>query len=239
MGLAKLRHADALPVEPWWQGFPVRAWLTALPFLPRIPAASLDHLLPGSRDLTIEMRHASEDRALGYGEAYVLSLITAWLKPNRVFEIGTASGQGTVLIARQAPDAHIDSLDLGNEQPSLGTQRGQPPWQDVASIGRAYRQAGRERQVTQHFADSARFDYSPYAGKIDLAFIDGAHTFDYVRSDSRHALEMVRPGGVVVWDDCTYASPGVARALLSLRREGVPIHRVTGTRLAMTPGTPG
>lgn len=213
--------------------FPVRAWLRALPFVPRVPATTVEHLLPGAEDVELTLRHQTRDRALGPGEAYVLSLVTAWLQPQRVFEIGTASGQATLLMARQAPEAHIDTLDLGDEDASLGQQSGQPPLQDLSAIGVAYREGGVEDRVTQHLGDSARFDFGPFADAMDLVFVDGAHTYEYVRSDSRAALAMARHGGAIVWDDCTYASPGVSRALVELRRAGHAVHRVAGTRLAL------
>jgi methyltransferase family protein len=226
--------ADAPPVAaaPFWGQFPVRAALGALPYVPRIPAARLEALFPGIGELEIVIRHETRDRALNHGEAFVLSLVTAWLKPSRIFEIGTASGQATLLMAQQAPEAGIDTLDIGNNAPSLGEQRGQPPLQDILQIGIAFRGSAAEPRVTQHFADSARFDYEPFKGAIDLMFIDGGHTYEYVKADSAAALRIVRPGGVIVWDDCNYLSPGVSRALLELRRSGTPVYRVIGTRLA-------
>jgi Methyltransferase domain len=226
--------AEAPPVAtaPFWGQFPVRAALGALPYVPRIPAARLEALFPGVGDLEILIRHETRDRALNHGEALVLSLVTAWLKPSRIFEIGTASGQATLLMAQQAAGARIDTLDLGNNVPSLGEQRGQPPLQDLSQIGIAFRGTATEPRVTQHFGDSARFDYEPFEGAIDLMFIDGGHTYEYVKADSAAALRIVRAGGVIVWDDCNYLSPGVSRALLELRRGGTPLYRVIGTRLA-------
>lgn len=222
------------PVEviPFWSQFPVRAAVSALRYVPRLPATRVEHLFPGIDDLEIAMAHSTRARALNHGEAYVLSLITAYLKPRRVFEIGTASGQGTALIARQAPEAHIDTLDLGNDRPSLGEQRGQPPWQDLSTIGSAYRKAGFDDRVQQHLGDSAAFDFGPFRGRMDLVFIDGGHTYEYVASDSANALSMAGPGGAVLWDDCNYLSPGVSRALWELRRAGHDVYRLVGTRLA-------
>jgi len=41
------------------------------------------------------------------------------------------------------------------------------------------------------FGDSASFDYSPYHGRVDLFFIDGAHSYEYVRSDTLNANEVL------------------------------------------------
>ena len=76
------------------------------------------------------MQHDVRERALLYAEAYALSLITAFLQPKRIFEIGTATGQSTLLMARQAPDAEIETLDLGSVPPALGVQA------DRATVGR-------------------------------------------------------------------------------------------------------
>lgn len=221
---------------PWWTQFPARAALSALRWVPRIPATQLEAVFPGIDEVEVTLKHHAGDRALAHGEALVVALITAFTRPRHILEIGTASGQGTTIMAEQAPEAKIDTLDLGNEAPSLGQQRGQPPWQDLSSVGAAYRDAGHGERVTQHLCDSARFDYGALGGRIDLAFIDGAHTYEYVASDSRQVLAHLAPGGVVVWDDCDYRSPGVSRALVQLRAEGRAIYRIVGTRLAVLRG---
>lgn len=221
---------------PWWTQFPARAAASALWWVPRVPAAQLEQVFPGIDQVEVTLKHHAGDRALAHGEALVLALITALVQPQRILEIGTAGGQGTMIMAEQAPRARIDTVDLGNEVPSLGQQRGQPPWQDLSTIGAAYRAAGHGDRVTQHFADSAHFDYDCLGAQIDLAFIDGAHTYEYVASDSRRVLAQLARDGVVVWDDCDFRSPGVSRALVELRAQGRAIYRIVGTRLAVLRG---
>ncbi len=204
--------------------------LSAVRYVPRVPKAMPEDLFPGVDDLEISMRHDVRARSLPHGEAYVLSLITAAVQPGRIFEIGTASGQATLLMARQAPNAAIDTIDLGNDVPSLGTQVGEPPWVDLSTIGLAWRDTPFAERITQHFADSATFDYGPFREQIDLVFIDGAHTYDYVKSDTRAAMAMLTPGGVIVWDDCNYVCPGVSKLLVELRAAGHQVHRIYGTR---------
>ena len=62
--------------------------------------------------------------------------------------------------------------------------------------------------------------------------MDGSHAHSYVVADSAKALELVRPGGVVLWHD--YAgpkpSPGVYRALNELARQ-LPLVRIEHTTL--------
>lgn len=211
----------------------LRMAVSAGRFVPRLPSAPLDELFPGIEQLTISMRHEVRERALLFAEAYVLSLITAFLQPKRIFEIGTATGQSTLLMARQAPDAAIETLDLGSAPPALGVQADEPPWADLESIGAAFRSTEHEARITQHLGDSATFDYEPFAGTIDLVFVDGAHTYEYVRADSKNALRAIAPGGVIIWDDCNYHNPGVSKALHELQSAGTEVHRVHGTRFAV------
>jgi predicted O-methyltransferase YrrM len=199
--------------------------------LARLPVAPLAEIFPGIEELEVSHCHRVRPRGLPHGEAYVLALITAWASPARILEIGTGTGEGTLLLARQAPHARIETLDLGSEDASLGVQHADRPL-ERDPVGRAFQATAAAERITQHFGDSARFDFAPFRGSIDLALVDGAHTFDYALSDSRTALASVRPGGVIVWDDCHLYHPGVSRALLRLRREGLPVARIETTRLA-------
>jgi len=226
---------DPATIHIGWRDhlFHLRMALSAARFVPRLPSAVLEELFPGIDELTIPMRHEVRERALLYAEAYVLSLITAYAEPKRIFEIGTATGQSTLLMARQAPEAAIDTLDLGAETPALGVQSDEPPWADVDSIGAAFHATEHAGRITQHFGDSATFDFGPFTGAVDLFFVDGAHTYDYVRSDSKNALRALAPGGVIIWDDCNYQNPGVGKALHELQAAGTEVYRVHGTRFVV------
>lgn len=197
----------------------------------KLPGASLERLFSGIEEVEVSMSHRFRPRGLPHGDAFVLALVAAWTQPARIFEIGTGTGEGTMLLAQQAPTARVDTLDLGRSEASLGTQRGDRPL-DPDPTGRAFRGTAAADRIEQHLGDSARFDFGPFANQMDLVFVDGAHTFDYAISDSRAALEMIGDRGVIVWDDCHLYHPGVSRALLSLSREGIAVTRIWTTRLA-------
>jgi predicted O-methyltransferase YrrM len=209
----------------------------AAPAIGALPAADLEDVFPGIGDLTISMQHRWRPRGLPHGEAYMLALIVAYLSPRRIFEIGTGTGEATMLMARQAPEAEIDTLDLGNATATLGTGRADAPL-EAEPVGEAFRDLEISRRITQHLGDSATFDFSPFRNTMDLVVVDGAHTRRYVRADSDSALSLVRPGGVIVWDDCHLMHPGVGQALLDVRRGGHDIVRLSSSRLAVlwTPG---
>lgn len=72
----------------------------------------------------------------------------------------------------------------------------------IGSVGRFYLEAGLGHRVCQIYCDSREWDVSQYPkGFFDSAFIDGGHSEKVVSSDTAKALELVRPGGLVLWHD--------------------------------------
>jgi len=65
-------------------------------------------------------------------------------------------------------------------------------------------------------------------------FVDGAHHYEAVLSDTRQALKMVRPGGAILWHD--FANYGdyndVTRAVLD-EIGGERIMQIANTQLAI------
>lgn len=87
-------------------------------------------------------------------------------------------------------------------------------------------------RITQLYGDSAIFDFSPYAGSIDLIFVDGAHSFEYVMKDTASACRMLTDRGVILWHDYS-AWPGVTEALNRQYREDRLLRWVEDTTLAV------
>jgi len=216
------------------QAFLVRRAAASARYLRHIPTVAVEDAFPGIAELAITITHRVRPRGLPHGDAYVLALVIAYLEPRRIFEIGTGTGEGTLLMARQAPAARIDTLDLGVSAASLGTQRGDLPLA-APHVGEAFHETRWAPMIHQHLGDSATFDFSPFRGKIDVVFVDGAHTAEYVESDSHAAFAMTSAGGVVIWDDCHLYHPAVSRIL---SRQSRPIHRIKGSRLAVWRATP-
>ncbi|HUF12205.1 MAG TPA: class I SAM-dependent methyltransferase [Longimicrobiales bacterium] len=133
-----------------------------------------------------------------------LILLCRALRPETILEIGTFVGYTALHMALNTPaDTRVFTLDLPpqNRDTSLRTT-GTDQKLIGKDIGRAVfegRPAG--AKVTRLYGDSASFDFSPWHGAVDLFFVDGAHSYDYVRSDTEKALMCMRPGGVVVWHD--------------------------------------
>jgi predicted O-methyltransferase YrrM len=171
--------------------------------------------------------------------ADIVSLCTlaSILKPKTVFEIGTLHGYTAYHFAMNSPDdCTVYSLDLPKEAPVAPSLR--TTVVDDAHIGMKYVEycfSGKEeeKKIKLLFGDSARYDYAPFADKVDLFFIDGAHSYEYVRSDTLNALQCVRPGGVIAWHDFGRVGVnGVSRWLGEMRAKGAPVFSIPGGSLA-------
>jgi hypothetical protein len=69
-------------------------------------------------------------------------------------------------------------------------------------------------KVINLFGDSMNFDFNSYYNKIDLFYIDGAHAYDFVKSDTINAIKCVKNGGIIVWHDYgRYGINGVTKYL--------------------------
>jgi hypothetical protein len=161
---------------------------------------------------------------------FFLASLAVAMEAKSVFEIGTFTGVSTWTLARNVPAAVVHTLDIPPSDI--------PSWDlDVDDVhrgsqeGLVYPHLPSSGNIVQHWADSATFDFSPFYDSIDLVYVDGAHSEDYVRSDSENASRMSSDNGVVVWDDYWRLSPGVVKVLHE--RAGLGLVRVPGTRLVV------
>ena len=178
--------------------------------------------------------------AEGYVDDYQRLVIAALVKGlgcRTFFEIGTNRGRTTWTVARNNPDVSLYTLDappgLERSETRFTLDRDDQIAFRDESCGEAFRGTPEAARITQLWGDSARFDYSAYRGQIDFIYIDAAHTYEYVMSDSANALEMVSPTGVIAWDDYT-TGVGVYQAIIELAKQwDRPMYHLFGTRLAL------
>jgi hypothetical protein len=182
-------------------------------------------------------------------EAWVLAALAKGRRT--LFEFGTATGKTTYLLARNSPpDARVHTITLppsdldsydGDDGDSGSAQRKAIAESSFTSF--LYTGTPVEGKVDQLFGDSKALDVSEWLGKCDLVFVDGSHAFSYVMSDSRKALSMVTPGGLVIWHDyqpLRRAARDVCRALDQLAGE-LPLVRLNRTAFVVyrAPADPG
>lgn len=187
---------------------------------------------------------AKADGNVNLAELGVLAQAAAALPEGRiVVEIGTFDGRTTLNLAVNAPaQTPVFTLDLPPEEAAaFALAPGERQYVDKPKPGARFRAAAppwsaAAGRITQLHGDSATFDWTPYAGKAGLVFVDGSHAYDYVRQDSATAMRLIASGGVVLWHD--YGRwEGVTRTLDELEAErGLGLRHVRGTSLVLWRG---
>ena len=174
------------------------------------------------------------DGNVNVAELAVLNALCRTYVPKSIFEIGTFNGRTTLNLALNS-DARVFTLDLpGNSSAAMPIAGGDEKYIRLPVRGGHFQ--GRGLPITQLIGDSARFDFSPWYGQIDLVFVDGAHDYGYVVNDTDVALRLLKPeGGVIIWHDYG-VWPGVTRALMELgeRRPELRLMQVKDTSLVIT-----
>jgi hypothetical protein len=202
----------------------------------QIPEREIEEILGVKGiDATIRVQRF-ESGMLPQHEAAALTAIVAQADPAVVLEIGTFMGHTTYLMARNLPRAIIHTLDLPLDYSASADQITQAVKDDSHLIesrapGREFIHTPEAARVRQHFGDSAVWDFNRAAGAT-LFFIDGSHTYSYVRNDSEKCLALCGGNGIFLWHDCGDGHPGVVKFLLEWRAQGRDVVRVAGTTLA-------
>ncbi|MBG0510059.1 FkbM family methyltransferase [Agrobacterium sp. MOPV5] len=138
-------------------------------------------------------------------DAKVLQQLYRAFRPKHHLEFGTWEGFGARLCLQHS-EAHVWTLNLPEGEKDA---EGRSLYSDASGItdggnriGRLYREAGLASRVTQLLMDSREFDTSAFDSDFfDTVLIDGGHTADVVANDTEKALQVVRPGGLVMWHD--------------------------------------
>lgn len=152
-----------------------------------------------------------------------LAYITRVVQPSAIFEIGTFRGRTTINFALNSPDhCRVYTLDLPpasrNASAVEGASVEDRRLMEIQEVGVDYLGKTGADKITQLYGDSRTFDYSPYRGKIDLVFVDAAHHYAAVKSDTENALAMLKPGGWLIWDNFSQYGDyhDVTRAVLDM-----------------------
>lgn len=175
---------------------------------------------------------AGTHASITLAEAGALAALMHSVSARRVFEFGTYQGVSTTQLALNLPpDGRVFTLDLPPDMETGALRVEKQVEREIAAEARKGTLVPDELRpkITFLEADSARFDTTPYEGTMDLVFVDGAHSREYVRNDTAKALELLRLGGCVAWHDCAPNHPEVVAVL---KESGLPVSLVHGTALA-------
>lgn len=194
----------------------------------RLPARTVFQAFPAeAREVTLAdpegytwLRDESPPFAI---DLISLCLLCRALQPSVVFEIGTFVGYTSLHMALNTPEAsRIFTLDLPQADRSTTLHTTATDQKLIAhKVDRPlFEGSAAGAKVQRLFGDSASFDYSPWHGKVDLFFVDGAHSYEYVKSDTLHALRCCKPGSVIAWHDYgRVEQDGVTRWLHEFARD--------------------
>lgn len=200
-----------------------------------LPRRNINDIIPEVESIPvtlIEYQYAYGDMPVH--ELMMLCRIVRYRQPNVVFEIGTYLGGTTLQLAANS-QAEIYTLDL---PPRSHKDYVQPQiWDPDSDVypdrpGVRFQDSPYKDRIVQLFGDSQTFDFSSYYGRVDFMFIDGCHHYDFVIRDSRNALKMISPDGIVIWHDYASYAPGVVKALNEFGKL-VPLKHIAGTTLVM------
>lgn len=172
-------------------------------------------------------------------ELVIINAIAANCADNTsIFEIGTFDGRTSLNLAFTSPvHCKVFTLDLKPEMETTyplasGERHMVEKEMSGARIGK-YRKSDSSitAKIEQLFGDSAGFDFSPYYNSCSLVFVDGSHAYDYVVSDTKPAIKMVKKGGVILWHDYGIWE-GVTKALEEIeKKEQLGLKNISGTSL--------
>lgn len=204
-----------------------------------IPVIRFDQWITQSEPVRIlSMDYAKGNVSLT--ELLIIAQVIAVLKPKRIFEFGTFDGRTTMNMAANSPEnAVVYTLDLPQTQLDktlFSLEKKEVVLVEKAASGARFSQSAEAQKIQQFYGDSAQFDYAPFMNGIDFVFIDASHAYEYVLSDSKNALKMLKDGkGVILWHDYGVWN-GVTQALNELWRDDpvfAGLKHIEGTSLVV------
>jgi predicted O-methyltransferase YrrM len=135
-----------------------------------------------------------EDGMLPSEQALALLSILVAEAPNEVLEIGTYMGHTTRQMAENLEAATIHTFDLPENYSTEAETKETLVKDDIHLIrnrvvGREFKGQSCASRIQQHFADTANWNFGE-AGKTTFFFIDGAHTYEYCKSDTEKCFQL-------------------------------------------------
>lgn len=139
----------------------------------------------------------------------IISLFCKKTRPKLVVEFGTARCRTALNIAANTPDdCKIITIDSQRHLPQFAMP-------DL------------DHKIEKKVMMSYEFDPRPYRGQADFIFIDGDHNYEGVKVDSLNAIQLIKPGGTILWHDYHPSVPGVMGCLHELAGNDARFEEVT------------
>jgi predicted O-methyltransferase YrrM len=186
-----------------------------------LPTIAPEKLGPASDSIRLPVHYplfAGEDAPLI--DMLLLLNLAVGKTARRILEVGTYRARTTYALQINRPEAVIVSYDI----------------QVLESEYR--RRLSKEPKVSlRHASFSESGDALRQEEKFDFIFIDGSHQFVHVIEDSLLALDLVAPGGIILWHDYRpndYSTEALrVPEALSILARAHAIHAVSNTTCAV------
>jgi predicted O-methyltransferase YrrM len=196
-----------------------------------LPTAQLADIVGTSNfEVSIAPVASRHDWSLGAAEQLVLQAVILSRRVVDVFEIGTFNGGTTRLLAETVPsNGRVVTMDLPPEEFD-STQK--PAAFAGSEVGWVYRNSPAANKIEQLLENSLQFVSTRFVSAFDLVLVDGGHERPNGMADTRIALELVRPGGIILWDDFEPYWHGLVGGIIDEMR-GRKIQKLAGTSFAV------
>ncbi len=171
-------------------------------------------------------------------ELLAIASIASSRGARRLLEIGTFDGNTTLQLALNTPeDAVIHTIDLPEGDSATKEPVLESDLQfiaDPSKMERKFLGTSVAHKVVQHLGDSTSYDFAQFAkeGSLDFIFIDGGHSYECVKSDTKNAWKVLAQSGCILWHDFTPHFGGVYQFLHELSETHDLIH-IEGTNLVI------
>ena len=183
-----------------------------------LPVVSPDDAFPGFESAAVTVTAMPTHRWTSpLSDLVALTKIAIVIQPRRVLEIGSFQGHAALMLAANTQEStRITAVDI------------------LEDHGAVYRGTSFAERITRHAGTVETLDDR---GPYDLIFVDADHRRQEVERDTRSAVELSRPGTVVVWHDyCdTHWGNRINRVpeVLAEWEKRLPIAALKGTSLAV------
>jgi hypothetical protein len=123
---------------------------------------------PATEDVSVDMGHIRwKNSNMDPFERYFLGALCQIRKPRCIFEIGTYDGTTTLLIARNAPQADIFTLDLPQDDARPAAHvSDELEHVERGNVGSGFAHQPEGQRITQLFGDSRTFDFTPWTANV-------------------------------------------------------------------------
>lgn len=145
--------------------------------------------------------------AMAFDEAAYLYRLARSLKSASCLEIGRFKGGSTFLLAA-ALDERSRLVSVDNHTKLTGVYDYRTLDADLRATLCAY---GLDSKVELVVGDSSRLSLEPES--LDLAFLDGDHSYEAVKADYQVVREAIKPGGHIVFHDAFGGAIGAGAEL--------------------------